>query len=932
MPFPSRARLARLAPPAAACLLALLVRALPYPTVFTAAGVFPDGPDAYYHLRRIAYSVVSFPRFLDFDPYVSFPDGGRPIWTPLFDFSLAALAHFGLGARAGARLEAYLMWAPPLLGAACVLAAHALARRAWGARVAALAAFSLALLPAHFVYSQLGELDHHVAVALAGTLLLGAGLSLLRRLGGGSRGLAAGGLLLGAAQAFALLLWPGCLLAVATIDAALVACCVASARREEAVALARSCALAQACACLLVMAFTRGSEWQRWGNVSPVVLSRFQPLFLAFGTACFALLAELFARARFPASLARRSLVALAIGGAALGLALATTPGLVAGAGDAWDWLTKREVFQASVAESLPLLAGEQGFETGTAVQLFSRLFYVFPLLLVLLALGGRGAGDTRARGVLAAWSAVWLAATLLQRRFVNELSVAFALVVAVCASDALGAARRALAGRGHFQAGVALLASLGACGWLIAPIASFYAPYFSNVRRAWLGQPALLSGWQPEQRALTQLARWLAGHTPPTAGYWDASVRPEYGVLAAWGDGHVLRYVAERPMVQDNFGDDVGEQGFARAEAYFAETSEPAALRIADALHARYVIVRGAGSGHAQGYAPESLLKRLHRLNGTEGTLRAGDESPAVYVPALSRHRLIYDARTAGGPSDGSRPSYKIFEIVPGAHIVGRARPQAEVRVELSIAFGLRGQMRYLEHGARGRRRPLRDRGPLCERSRGCRDPGRARLPPAQRRSRGGDCRDRHRSAGRRSRRGAAARGVRPTPRCQAGEAARLVSAIAASKLRPSRICLRQATSWRGRFIASAPTRRPARPKSATKRRSASEPSTICISSCAPTRPAIWILRSYDRTTRTAPARRASRRRTGEQALGRSPRLLDGVGPVLDAHRFAEQGDCTSARRRPRQRRRARRASVSSTRRHWRAGARSSRASASRA
>ena len=102
------------------------VRALPYPTVFTAAGVFPDGPDAYYHLRRIAYSVVGFPRFLDFDPYVSFPDGGRPIWTPLFDFSLAALAHFGLGARAGRALETYLMWAPPLLGAACVLAVHAL--------------------------------------------------------------------------------------------------------------------------------------------------------------------------------------------------------------------------------------------------------------------------------------------------------------------------------------------------------------------------------------------------------------------------------------------------------------------------------------------------------------------------------------------------------------------------------------------------------------------------------------------------------------------------------------------------------------------------------------------------------------------------------------------------------------------------------------
>jgi asparagine N-glycosylation enzyme membrane subunit Stt3 len=444
------------------------------------------------------------------------------------------------------------------------------------------------------------------------------------------------------------------------------------------------------------MAFTRGTEWQRWGSVSPVVLSRFQPLFLALGGACFALLAELFGRARFPASLARRALMALAIGGAALGLALAAAPGLVAGAGDAWDWLARREAFQASVAESLPLLAGAQGFETDTAVQLFSRLFYAFPLLLALLVLGARGAEDARARGVLAAWSALWLAAALLQRRFVNELSVAFALVVAVCGGDALRAARRALAGRGRVAAGAAAFASLGAALWLLAPIASFYAPYLANLRRAWLGQPALLSGWQPEQRALTELARWLAAHTPPTAGYWDASARPEYGVLAAWGDGHVLRYVAERPLVQDNFGDDVGAEGFARAEAYFAESNEAAALRIAEALRVRYVIVRGAGSGHAQSYAPASLLKRLHRLNGTEGQVRAGDESAPAYVPALARHRLIYDARAAGGPQDGSRPSYKIFEIVQGARIVGLAPPRAEVRAELPMALGLRGRMLY--------------------------------------------------------------------------------------------------------------------------------------------------------------------------------------------------------------------------------------------
>jgi asparagine N-glycosylation enzyme membrane subunit Stt3 len=692
----SHSSFVRLAPPAAAFLLALCVRALPYPTVFTAAGVFANGPDAYYHLRRIAYAVLNFPRFLDFDAYVSFPDGGRPIWTPLFDFSLAALARLALGPQTGRPLESLLMWVPPLLGAACVLAVHALARRAWGRRVAALAAFVLALLPAHFVYSQLGELDHHAAVALAVTLVLAAGLALLRSASLGRWGVLRCALQLGAAQAFALLLWPGCLLAVATFDAALVACVVASARREEAVALARSGARAHAIACALVIVFARDLVWERWGSLSPVVLSWFQPAFLAAGALAFAALAAIFQRAGFPTSTARRSLAALAVGGLVLGLSLALLPGLGAGAFDAWGWLAKREVFQASVAESEPLLAGLHGFESETAVQLFSRLFYAIPLLLVLVVMGGRGREDARARGVLAAWTAVWLAAALLQRRFVNELSVAFALLVAVCAFDTLRVASGALAGRGRAASRGALAFALVAVLWLLAPVSSFYAPYLANLRRTWQNEPLVLSGWQPEQRGLTQLARWLAAHTPPTAGYWDGAAPPEYGVLAAWGDGHVLRYVAERPVVQDNFGDDVGERGFALAEQYFAQTSESAALAIAEQLRARYVIVRGAGSGHAQGYAAGSLLKRLHKLRGTEGSLSEGDAAPGVNVPALARHRLIYDERAAGGASDGSRPRYKIFEIVPGARITGRAAPQADVRAELRINLALRGRMFY--------------------------------------------------------------------------------------------------------------------------------------------------------------------------------------------------------------------------------------------
>jgi len=692
----SRSRWLRFALPAAAFALALLVRALPYPTVFTPAGVFPDGPDAYYHLRRIAFSVASFPRVLEFDPYLAFPDGGRPIWPPLFDFSLAALARAVLGAQPGPALERWLMWAPPLLGAVCVMAVHALARRAWGARAAALAAFVLAVLPAHFVYSQLGALDHHVAAALAVTCVLAAGLALLRRAGGAARSLVVGALWLGAAQALALLLWPGCLLGVASVGAALAVCVVASARPAEAVGLARSSALAHAFACALVLAFARGGAGERWGALSPVVLSGFQPLFLSAAALCFAALGEVLQRFPLAGSRVRRAVAALGIGALVLAVTLAALPGLLSGAGDALGWLTKSEEFQASVAESSPLLMGAHGMQTGAAVQLFSRIFYALPLLLVTVAFAGRGGEDLRARRVLSGWTLVWLAAALVQRRFVNELSVGFALVVALCALDLAASARRRLAQRGAATKLGAAIVAAAAGAWLLAPVASFYAPYVANLRRASQGEPVRLSGWQPEQRGLTQVARWLAAHTPPTSGYHAATGTPEYGVLAAWGDGHVLRWVAERPVVQDNFGDDVSERGFRLAEEYFSATNEAAALAILDDLRVRYVVVRGAGSGHAQRYAPYSLLKRLHKLGGSEGRPDGADATSPEPLPALARHRLLYDARAQGGADDGSRPSYKIFEIVPGARLAGRAAPRAEVRVELRLALAQRGRLLY--------------------------------------------------------------------------------------------------------------------------------------------------------------------------------------------------------------------------------------------
>ncbi|NNL66623.1 MAG: hypothetical protein HKP30_10295, partial [Myxococcales bacterium] len=73
-------------------LLGLGVRMLDAPTVFTPEGIRAAGPDAYYHLRRVAYGYAHFPQVLEHDPYLNHPEGGDVIWPPGLDWSVAAAA------------------------------------------------------------------------------------------------------------------------------------------------------------------------------------------------------------------------------------------------------------------------------------------------------------------------------------------------------------------------------------------------------------------------------------------------------------------------------------------------------------------------------------------------------------------------------------------------------------------------------------------------------------------------------------------------------------------------------------------------------------------------------------------------------------------------------------------------------------------------
>src|SRR5574338_209009 len=636
------------------------VRSLRAEEVLAPEGVVAFDGDSYYHLRRIAYTARNFPAVLRFDPYVNFPRGGEPIWSPPFDFLLAALVRIAPGMNERVAMEHALAFVPVALGMLHVLALFLVGRRLFPEPVAAAGALLLAILPAHYVYSQVGCIDHHVAVALMGTLVLFAAMGFVRR----PAGRAAAGL--GLAFACALALWPGSLVHVVVAEAALLAFLLSQPEREAAVGVAGWLAGAHALGAAVLAPLGLGRSWIEYGFLSPMVLSSFQPLWLAAGAACFAVLALAWRRFGVPRTVFGRTLAAIAAGAAVAGICLAALPRLSRGGLEVWSWLERTGGVAPVVSESQPLLTGENGVELGIGAEWFSGGFYFVPVALAALALAERRGTRRSELALFAFWCVAFLGLGLAQARFAIEFAPALALLLPAgfhAALHRLAPARwRA---RGAAAASIAALAlCLPVLGW-----------YRENATGAGSGEPA--RGMED----VLELGRWLRAHSPGTSGYLEPGPPPEYGVLAPWDIGHALRWAAARPVVQDNFGNRVGSQGLAAADAYFSAESDAAALDVLEWLRVRYVVVGPGGSGRDGGPRRASLRERLRRQSGGPPLRREDASVPASW---LERHRLVYETRTAA--EDDVRRRFQLFEVVPGARIEGAAEPRAAVEASLVL------------------------------------------------------------------------------------------------------------------------------------------------------------------------------------------------------------------------------------------------------
>jgi dolichyl-diphosphooligosaccharide--protein glycosyltransferase len=666
----SRARLRALLPWLALFLAALAVRSLSFGFVFVDGDVrFPFGVDELYHMRRIWFMAVNFPATLGFDLYLNFPHGAPPIWSPFFDWTIAAVARALVGASDRHAVEAVAAWAPPVLGAIAVLVATGPARSAYSPAAGWWTGWLLLTPPAHVFLSEPGQVDHHVAVGILAALLLMAALPMTRPVAPDTS--PRGAVATGVVAAAAILLWAGALLHVLILQVFLTLQLVATEDRSVARARARSLALMHGVAALGVAPYCLGRSWEQFGAFSVEVHSSLQPLWLAAGATAFGLTAWLWGREALGGSRGLRLVSALSVAVPGIAAAWWGIPGLADSVQSAGGWFSN-DRFLARILEMKPLLFAGDRFAPAIAHEQFSYLFWSFPFFLCALLWQALRAKRTD-RLLLTVAAGTFMAAGLYQQRFLDVACAGYAWVLGPAIAEGFAAVRRRRSMPRWLPGAAALGVGLAA----VLPVALTYPSELARSIASHRGAEIDLHSIVRRQLVVRRAADWLKRETPPTQGYLDASLRPEYGVLTSWDSGHLLRYYGERPMVQDNFGPWGGIAGFDAGREYFEAHDEADAIAIAERFGIRYVVALPKGSGQVKP-SLDSLTRRMAVVRKEGGAL-------AFNGAGLGRHRLVHLADDADLKRPAGQPPWRIavYEIVPGALVLGTAPAGREVRFE---------------------------------------------------------------------------------------------------------------------------------------------------------------------------------------------------------------------------------------------------------
>ncbi|NVN99875.1 MAG: glycosyltransferase family 39 protein [Geobacteraceae bacterium] len=656
-----------------AAILAFWLRIIPWRNFVDSTGSYLFyGPDSYDHLRRITLGLEEFPRIPMFDSYYGYPVGTGFIWSPFFDYVITCATLLSGGGTGTAHLIGF--WVSPVLGGATVAVLYLATARLFGRLPAVVAAFFLAFLPGHIVYTFASELDHHCVEPLLALAVL-MSVSSLKTTDGSAAGRIPPWLLAAIFFVAALMLWRGSVIfwGMAVGGVLLQTFVLTRTKSEDTSPLGRQGAFTCLSAALMLVPLCLIFGGSGGSGIKFNIVSWFHVILLLCSAAVIYLLSR-----RSPHGISLKvtisALVTATILLATIGREFVSGifSGLaVVGRGDPW---------LDSISELRSMLFPSGSFDLMHSLETLSLAYWLFPLIFWKIYKSWRESKDLQA-AVFLVWSlSLWIM-PLFRERYVHLA----ALPVAMAAGYAARAIHQILANRINRASAVAV------SGILLLLFISPASSFLMNLKNVMLPRQEITD--------LPDALRYLRENTPVTSYYSNPTKTPEYGVLSEWGLGAYICYQAQRPTVATNFGWET--HGLYESVSFLTASDPQFALDLLSRNRVRYLLLSDISASlpnfrkialqekspykveiSKSGFKPlATIYYRLYIQDGS--AFKVGDAD----LPALSGYRLVHE--TASGNIDpvvGNVSHYKIFEKVPGALIVGAVSPSSRVFLQASF------------------------------------------------------------------------------------------------------------------------------------------------------------------------------------------------------------------------------------------------------
>jgi len=490
-------------------LLALGVRMMAFPSVFTDEGVRLFADDPPYHVHRVAMLLEDPPAPSDPDPLIAHPGGAVAHWPWGFDWLLAAAAApFTSSPPDHERVAGVCSIIAPILGAVLAPLVLLLSMIVSTRRVALASTALCSFLAAHVAYSMVGRVDHHVLEPIAVTLIA---IGPLRRLAGISDrgpGVSLSGLVAGLSLAFIPAAMPLILLSFAVLGTSLVPVGDRSAVRFAGFALTGA-----------VVSLAASPHPFEWVFYSPSLIHITLVAIAVAVIVTASLITRLGSNSPVAGPVAAGLAVA-AIAGAAMAIFV---PGFHHALEKGFSYIVVHDVSALSL-EAKPLIS-----DLGRAGDLLSWLAPLSLLGAISMIFPSKTKGLKSARRTAALFGLALFALALAQRRFLVAATPFYVL----CLAEGLSFTWTIIHGARTGGAAMGLLKTIVFVAIMISGLAPM-ALYLVDV------EPI-----SARDRAMYKAAVLVAASTNETG---------RFGVLAPWSYGHLFQFKAGRPTVCDNF------------------------------------------------------------------------------------------------------------------------------------------------------------------------------------------------------------------------------------------------------------------------------------------------------------------------------------------------------------------------------------------